>query len=377
MSLDPNLFTLTITSRAESPHIVELIDPKETVHYRKELVEHPQAGTLYEFNIFDPLSGSCLASVTAPSAASKHKTIELHNPSVPIELKYTGTFTFRWTFAWEEHSFEWKREECFLIRKPDPPVLVAITKEPPGRIKTKAVQILDYNINRFDIHDRKGLEIVLLSALLSFQDYSDELHGGRREENASSSSAAPTKSVMKAQDLEVLAPQLPPKPRKSGLEKVAEMQRGDLGEIQVEDEGKIDDYAQYCTNLLEGNNMLFVVLHSSTPATVPKVLQIAHQTKRIRHKAGSEDDLHQYVQSDAAHLTSLSGKKGPRIIKLDNNAESSDKYKPPESLSVYLSKIPMPELEPKAQGTDRSREEKDNHKGKGKEKNDKQGKQRE
>jgi hypothetical protein len=55
------------------------------------------------------------------------------------------------------HTFEWKREECYLIRKPDPPVLVAITKEPPGRIKSSLVQILDYNINRFDVQDRKGI----------------------------------------------------------------------------------------------------------------------------------------------------------------------------------------------------------------------------
>ena len=46
------------------------------------------------------------------------------------------------------HEFEWKREECFLIRKPDPPVLVAITREPPGKIKTKFVQLLDYNLKR-------------------------------------------------------------------------------------------------------------------------------------------------------------------------------------------------------------------------------------
>lgn len=36
-----------------------------------------------------------------------------------------------------------------MIRKPDPPVLVAVTKEPPGRLKTTAIQILDYNLNRF------------------------------------------------------------------------------------------------------------------------------------------------------------------------------------------------------------------------------------
>jgi hypothetical protein len=35
-----------------------------------------------------------------------------------------------------------------MLRKPDPPVLVAVTKEPPGRLKTTSVQILDYNLNR-------------------------------------------------------------------------------------------------------------------------------------------------------------------------------------------------------------------------------------
>ncbi len=47
------------------------------------------------------------------------------------------------------HEFEWKREECYMIRKPDPPVMVAVAKEPPGKIKTTAVQILDYNLNRW------------------------------------------------------------------------------------------------------------------------------------------------------------------------------------------------------------------------------------
>lgn len=39
----------------------------------------------------DPLSESLLCTVSAPAATSKAKTIELHNPSVPVELKYTGT----------------------------------------------------------------------------------------------------------------------------------------------------------------------------------------------------------------------------------------------------------------------------------------------
>ena len=50
--------------------------------------------------------------------------------------------------VYHSHDFEWKREECYILRKPDPAVLVAVTKEPPGKIQTRAVQILDYNLNR-------------------------------------------------------------------------------------------------------------------------------------------------------------------------------------------------------------------------------------
>ena len=49
----------------------------------------------------DPLSEALLASATAPSATSKHKTLELYNPSNVVELKYTGALSFRWSFKWE------------------------------------------------------------------------------------------------------------------------------------------------------------------------------------------------------------------------------------------------------------------------------------
>ena len=111
MSLDQNLFTLNITPKPNEPLIVELIDSKGTVHYRKERVDPQSKNGLYEFNMIgvyfpwrctrsladgdratsDPLSGSSLATISAPGATNKHKTIELHNPTVPVELKYTGT----------------------------------------------------------------------------------------------------------------------------------------------------------------------------------------------------------------------------------------------------------------------------------------------
>jgi hypothetical protein len=57
-----------------------------------------------------------------------------------------GPFFF--TNTSPSHEFEWKKDECYMIRKPDPPVLVAVTSEPPARIRNGTVQILDYNLNR-------------------------------------------------------------------------------------------------------------------------------------------------------------------------------------------------------------------------------------
>jgi hypothetical protein len=56
--------------------------------------------------------------------------------------------------------------------------------------------------------------------------------------------------------------------------------------------------------------------------------------------AGLEDELHQYVLYDTQVP------KGPKRINLDDKEKSKDKYAPPESLTVHLSKIPMPELQP-------------------------------
>ena len=115
--MDQNLFTLIVTPNKDDPSVIDLIDPTGNAHYRKQRV----AGSVYKVNVYgeplqfssrgillnlvqwqDPLSESLLASVTAPSATSKHKTIELHNPSIVVELKYTGTITFKWRFKWEE-----------------------------------------------------------------------------------------------------------------------------------------------------------------------------------------------------------------------------------------------------------------------------------
>lgn len=345
MSLDQNLFTLLLTPNTSDPSglVTDLTDPSGNVHYHKQRIP----GQVYKIEVYDPISESLLASATSPSATSKHKTIELYNPTKVIELKYTGTLTFRWSFKWEEHEFEWKREECFMIRKPDPPVLVAVTKEPPGRIKTASVQILDYNLNRFDIDDRKGLEIVILTALLTFQDASDMYHEPSNDGNATTSAL---KSLTTRKASGGTPPVPPPKPApKKGVERVAEMQastgRGEVNEVFIVDECSFKDYAQYCARMLQDEAMLFISIRSAGAPQVPKVLQVVEETKRIRHKAGDKD-LYQYVLYDTVPH------KGPKTINLDDHKDKAKgkDYTPPSNIVVHLGKIEMPELRPRSAG---------------------------
>ncbi|TFK52060.1 hypothetical protein OE88DRAFT_1658838 [Heliocybe sulcata] len=360
MSLDQNLFTLNLVQRPDNPLIIDLVDNNGTTHYRKQRVP----GTVYKIELLDPLSESVLSTATAPSPQNKHKTVELYNPNLAIDLKYSGTLSTKWKFKWEEHEFEWKKEECYIVRKPDPPVLVAITKEPTSRSRTWTVQILDYNINRFDVDDRKGLEIVILTALLTFGD-ANETHLPGDEpppytDPITSSSSVPTlannANPKEASGYLDKPPTPPPKPApKTGVDRIAEMQaeRDEINEVTVEDEGLCADYAQYCYNLIEDEAMLFITVRSADPDQVPKVLHVVEEAKRLRHKAGiaDQEELHQYVVYDTKPVP----RKGPRVIKLDSpptmirrGGDTMETYRPPTSLTVHLSKIPMPELQPTA-----------------------------
>jgi hypothetical protein len=120
---------------------------------------------------------------------------------------------------------------------------------------------------------------------------------------------------------------------------------------------------------IKDDAMLFITVKSSEAEQVPKVLQVVEETKRIRYKAGlsvcdiskisliafpvglSEDeDLHQYVLYDTQEA-----KKGPKRINLDDDPKN--KYTPPKNLTVHLSKISMPELQPKGQLKDKNQKD--------------------
>lgn len=82
-------------------------------------------------------------------------------------------------------------------------------------------------------------------------------------------------------------------------------------------------------------------------------MQVAEATKRTRYKTSGydeEEELHQYVDmSINADAGKGKGKgKGPRVINLDDHPSApASIYQPPNTLTIHLSKISMPELEPK------------------------------
>ena len=126
---------------------------------------------------------------------------------------------------------------------------------------------------RFDIDDRKGLEIVILTALLTFQD-SNEAYHAPQDVSASPAVASglsgffgnvrrasdPLHPVLSRQTSEAdAAPPLPPKPQpKTGVERVAEVHairaaqgEGGANEVLVDEECMIEDYAEYAERLLK------------------------------------------------------------------------------------------------------------------------------
>lgn len=114
---------------------------------------------------------------------------------------------------------------------------------------------------RFDINDRKGLEIVILTALLTFQDSNETYHTPE-----GSSSSTPVLASRKSSNSGIPAtssspprPTPPPKPApKTGMDRVKELQKGDYNEITIEEEGHVNDYAAYCANLIKVCSLVII-----------------------------------------------------------------------------------------------------------------------
>ncbi|KAH9016318.1 hypothetical protein EDB85DRAFT_2207838 [Lactarius pseudohatsudake] len=144
----------------------------------------------------------------------------------------------------------------------------------------------------------------------------------------------PADPIILAPPVQPEAPPTPP-PRtapKTGVNRIAEMHamRYEPNEVTVNEEGSIEDYGEYePPRVTQDNAMLFIAVHSASPADVSRVVVEQVTAGALR------EELHQYVIYDAE----------PSRIKLDDPLANT--YTPLTSLTVHPSKIPMPELCPR------------------------------
>ncbi|SPO23441.1 uncharacterized protein UTRI_02120 [Ustilago trichophora] len=418
-SSKPTPFTGTIPDvAAQRALALESNDfSKQTPSYtRVRAINNTQYSTL----LLDGLINDCLlASISQPYSSTKKKEIQLYNPDSEIELeKRSMTFQQAWRFHFGDSSsqhaeeFSWKREGapsrgsstqsayvCEVIRKPDPSVLAAQYRPPAAKGKPGTLQLMDYNINRLDVQDKKGLEVALvmtLSALLD-QEY-DEKIASRGERNLYiCSSGLPTdlssqgfssawqeaefrhqasqaRSLGRPSAVPVQSGENPRPPRNpsessdvASLDRIANLEPN---EMLVSKWGSIDEYVQHAIRLLrcdgQGQSMYLIALLSDSVETTPKLVQIAAAIKAAYYRLpddakgtvygrpatanGVEDELYQYVQTldEEASQQQTSAPATPpadaaprrRIIKLDPPMPVSSLNPQPTSSSPRPSSAP-------------------------------------
>lgn len=188
----------------------------KAVYSRARATRSIEYSSILYMTLFGP--SHQLVAVTATTAASKNKTLQLYDPDEEVSLVKQGmTFANDWRFRWpgpkddglESHTLSWKRDSslvtssagknaytCYAIRSPDPNVPLAIYKPLTGRSRQRLrystqvwdtqkeesgnieghLQMNDYNIRRLEIADLRGLEYLIIMSLSTLldADYDDK-----------------------------------------------------------------------------------------------------------------------------------------------------------------------------------------------------------
>ena len=255
---------------------------------------------------------------------------------------------------------------------------------PATKARPAFLQVLDYNIQRLEVSDRRGLEVLLLTAVCTLLDLEyDEKYKDGQSGNVYLSGATPASSSS-------LAPTT-----RQGTESAAVAQApGEANEIVIDMHTPNDIYVRHALQLMRqdegGQGLHIVVLKASQPQLTPKAVQIAAEVKAKWYRleavakgrtldplpgSTSEiaEELYQYVrdpsllnpskkgqESEPKH-GELEAKTGPRPrIKLDapappqqpappqsppGKAAARKSFAPPSQLDIYLSKERIDEFE--------------------------------
>ncbi|CDZ97616.1 hypothetical protein [Phaffia rhodozyma] len=327
--LDPSLPSLVIRP-SSSGSTVEVFDAqgRKIYLYGRTSLQH----TPYQATLEDAHFGAAVSSIsTSSDAQSKVKQIQLFNPDVELELRSVGRMSYTWQFTWESELYQWKQPRlsskeftCFCVRKPDPDVDVSRARLGDTKSPT-IITFQQYNIDRFSIKDHKGLEIILLTTLLSFLDASQE----REDRPIMISSSADDTTTM----VPLAPPAVPPKPQNLR----EEIGFGDFeeppdpNELTITSAHSVETYAQKSFDLLLDSSMLFVILRAKSPEMIPKTVKVAEEVKRLRHREGwesmdEEQEIFQYVVENIEDPT------GPS--KLETKPTAGSIRRPPKVIDL-------------------------------------------
>ncbi|KAH8086423.1 hypothetical protein HD553DRAFT_217070 [Filobasidium floriforme] len=368
---DANLYTLLIRPSPDYPNVLQLIDSSRGSEVRylrvkednsvgpdgKPKLEYAAGG--YDAGLYDAYTNAKLASVSASSLKAKSRKLELHSPDIQLPFGFSGTLSFEWTFTFEGHKFRWNRPTfhssdyvCSLDRKPDPSVQLCLGRE-PAKGKDGIIQLLDYNLERFEFEDKKGLEIAMYTSLLSILDAAEERLAARDGKPTVQPKVATTEASG-------ANPGLSKGGRRESAGKAVgtdDMSGANPNELFVRADGSTTEYSARAVSLLADPSVLFIIIKTRQAEAAQKAVEVADATKRARHRAGLDQDsrgLYQYVVEEEVKSAPrvASGQQGPRVIDLNDAPKSEPKrsdtkaWRPPPNISIYLSKIELPDLHP-------------------------------
>lgn len=403
MVLDSNLFTLTFERRKEAPEILDLI-PFSSSSLQDVASGSGSSGKIqplytfsrarsnhYTVRLIDSLTEIVLASIDCPASIDKIKTIHLYNPTEEILLEKKGmTFRQDWRWTWQKNEFTIRREGKQMIveaiRKPDPEIDIA-RFTPKTKTRPATLQILDYNIQRLELEDKRGLEIITLCTAchLLDQEY-DENHkegGNMYFDGAIPLSASSNSSLTTGQTLSASNSS-----RQIALEP---------NEIFLDLHVPNSTYVDHALNLLRqdgtGQGLHMIIIRADSEELTARAVRIAAEIKARWYKlpaiakgrtldpmpgnlGETAEDLYQYVRDpnleqentksqSSTNNNLLDPTAGPRgRIKLgspmqnisqttstkhspspSNNKRPSSFVGPPAQLNIYLSKDRIDEFD--------------------------------
>lgn len=395
MALDANLFTLAFRRQPEDLTTLHLFpftasdtfDGSSLYTYSRARAAH------YDVQLTDSLTLIPLSTISCPTSLDKTKTIHLHNPNDSIILEKKGmTFRQEWRFRFQEDDFLIRRDgksyEVEAVRKPDPEIIVA-RYTPNAKARPGFLQVLDYNIQRLEIHDKRGLEILIITLICHCldQDYDEKHKDGGNMYFEGSLTDLYKKSTSNTDNVA------------SGS---APQSASERNEVIIDMHTPTDILVSHAVDLLRqdtGQGLSVIIIRSLASDTAPKAVRVAADIKARWYKlpavakgrtldplpgSSSEvaEELYQYVR-DPSIISGQSDPQpspkdplaGPRgRIKLDapqtpsskpsgspksassstsrlqallhnSNSATPSFASPPQQLAIYLSKDRIDEFE--------------------------------